>query len=75
MEALVYSANCMYLAAYFMRDMLHMRLLSIVAATCLASYFYFRPEPMLTVVGWNLVFIMLNAVQIARLLYRRQTSR
>ncbi len=71
MEALVYTANCMYVAAYFMTDMLRMRLLSVVAACCLATYFYLQPQPMLTVVGWNLVFVLLNLTQIGRIMWRR----
>lgn len=71
MEALVYTANCMYVAAYFMTDMLRMRLLSVVAACCLATYFYLQPQPMLTVVGWNLFFVLLNLTQIGRIIRRR----
>ena len=67
MEALVYIANCLYLTSYLVKDMLRLRLLTLVAAICLMTYFYARPEPMLTVVCWNLVFIALNVVQVVRL--------
>ena len=60
MESLIYAANGMYVVAYFMTDMLRMRILTVTAATCLATYFYCQPEPMLTVVGWNVFFIALN---------------
>jgi len=74
MEALIYIANCLYLTSYLVQDMLRLRLLTLVAATCLMTYFYARPEPMLTVVCWNLVFIGLNVIQLARLIARRRTE-
>ena len=75
MESLIYAANGMYVFAYFMTDMLRMRILTVTAASCLATYFYCQPEPMLTVVGWNVFFITLNLVQIARVLHARNTKR
>lgn len=53
MEALVYIANGLYLASYLARDMLRLRVLTLVAASCLVAYFWFRPEPFVTVVCWN----------------------
>ncbi len=76
MEALVYTANLLYLLSYTVRDMLQLRLLTIVAACCLAFYFYSRPEPLMTVVWWNVFFVALNAAQLAWLLRDRvRTSR
>ena len=64
-------ANGMYLASYFMKDMLHLRVLTVAAALCLVAYFYVRPEPMMTVVGWNLFFVALNVFQITRIVVSR----
>ena len=75
MESLIYAANGMYVVAYFMTDMLRMRILTVTAATCLATYFYCQPEPMLTVVGWNVFFITLNLFQIARVMRSRKIKR
>ena len=71
MEILVYMANGMYLVSYFMKDMLPLRVLTVVAALCLVAYFYMRPEPMITVVCWNLFFVALNVFQIARIFASR----
>ncbi len=71
MEFLVYMANGMYLASYFMKDMLHLRILTVAAALCLVAYFYVRPEPMMTVVCWNLFFVALNVFQITRIVVSR----
>lgn len=71
METLVYAANILYLSSYMVRDILHLRLLTIVAACCLVSYFYNQPEPLMTVVYWNVFFVALNALQLARILRER----
>ena len=71
MEILVYMANGMYLASYFMKEMLHLRMLTVVAALCLSAYFYIRPNPMMTVVCWNLFFVALNVMQIVRIVIAR----
>jgi hypothetical protein len=75
MDALILTANLLYVACYFMNDVLRLRALSVVAASCLACYFYGQPEPKWQVVGWNLFFIALNLVQIARGLRSRRLQR
>lgn len=74
MELLINLANVLYVVAYFTMDMLRLRLLTVTAAICLAVYFYNQPVPMLNVVAWNLVFILLNLSQIARLALGRVRS-
>lgn len=68
MEILIYIANGMNLLGYCMKDILRLRLMMLAAASCLAAYFYSRPEPLMTVVYWNLFYVGLNLYQIARLL-------
>ena len=75
MEILIYIANGLYLASYVVQDMLRLRLLTLIAATCLMTYFYTRPEPLLTVVCWNAVFVALNLIQVARIVAKRQPRR
>ena len=74
MEILIFVANGLYVASYFMNDILRLRLLTVTAATCLATYFYSLPEPMWTVIGWNTFFVSLNAVQIAREIRSRRVK-
>ena len=71
MDILVYTANILYLIAYLVEDILHLRLLTIVAACCLVTYFYSQAEPLMTVVYWNLFFVALNVLQLARILRSR----
>ncbi len=72
MEALIHTANVIYLVSYTMREILWLRVFTVVAATCLIFYFYLRPEPLLTPIYWNLVFIVLNIIWIVRLLLERR---
>jgi hypothetical protein len=71
MDILINAANVLYVIAYFTTDMLRLRVLTLVAAACLATYFASQPVPLWTVVGWNLFFFALNAGQLTRLLLPR----
>lgn len=72
MEALINLANILYVLAYFTTDMLRLRVMTMVAAACLAAYFASRPDPLWNVVAWNLFFLALNLFQLTRLLLRRR---
>ncbi len=72
MEALIHTANVIYLVSYVMRDILWLRVFTVIAAACLILYFYFLPNPLLTPVYWNILFIALNVFWIVRLLLERR---
>lgn len=74
MDALINIASTLYVVAYFTTSLVRLRTLTLVAAACLAGYFASRPEPLWTVVAWNLFFFALNAWQLVRLLYARQQA-
>ena len=74
MDYLITLANFVFLSAYLVRDMLRLRLLSLLGTSLLVIYFATRPEPMLQVVGWNLFYVVLNAAWILRLVLRRRGS-
>lgn len=67
MEQLINVANVLYLLSYFVHRILWLRILTVVAASFLAVYFYRRPDPIMAAVYWNLGFIVLNALWILRL--------
>ena len=71
MNVLINAANILFVLTYFTTDMLRLRLLSVVATACVLVYFYSQPEPLMTVVAWNLVFLVLNIVQLAQMLRSR----
>jgi Cyclic nucleotide-binding domain len=70
-DLLIHAANVLYLFAFMVRDILWLRILAVAAAAFLIPYFYFRPEPLMTPVYWNLVFAALNIYWICRLLLER----
>jgi len=72
MEILLHSANVIYLVSYVMRDILWLRFFTIIAAVCLIVYFYLLPEPLLTPVYWNVLFVSLNVFWVSRLLLERR---
>lgn len=72
MDNLINAANVMYVLAYFTTDLLRLRLLTLTGAACLAGYFASRPEPLWTVVAWNLFFLALNLIQLARIMHKRR---
>lgn len=67
MDFLIHIANLLYLASYIMRDVVRLRVLTVVAASCLIPYFYLQPRPLTAAIGWNLFFIALNVGWIVRL--------
>lgn len=74
MESLVYAANILYLLSYLVKDILVLRVLTIIAACCLVTYFYNQAEPMMTVVYWNLFFVAMNAFQLTSILIGRMIN-
>jgi hypothetical protein len=71
MDYLVHTANLLYLASYLMRDLIRLRLLTVVAASCLIPYFYLQPKPLTAAICWNLFFIALNVGWIIRLVRKQ----
>lgn len=72
MDYLINIANILYLFSYLVRDILWLRILTVVAACCLIPYFYFRPDPLIIAIYWNLLFTSLNIFWIGRLLVERR---
>jgi CRP-like cAMP-binding protein len=62
----------LYLFAFMVRDILWLRILAVIASAFLIPYFYFRPEPLMTPIYWNFVFMALNIYWICRLLLERR---
>jgi hypothetical protein len=67
MEILINLANVLYVVAYFTSNIIRLRILTLIGAACLAVYFGNQPTPMLNVVAWNIAFIVLNLLQLLRL--------
>lgn len=74
-DLLIHAANAIYLLSYVIRDILWLRLLTVLAALCLVGYFALRPEPLAAVIVWNLIFIALNLAWVLRLMAERRGGR
>jgi hypothetical protein len=74
MDPLVTFANLLYVAAYFVRSLIWLRMFALAGACCLAVYFYTLPQPLMNVVYWNLFYVVLNTTWIGRLLLARRNA-
>lgn len=72
MDYLINIANILYLFSYLVRDILWLRIVTVIAASCLIPYFYFRPDPLIIAIYWNLLFTSLNIFWIVWLLIERR---
>lgn len=73
MEWLLHIANVLYLASYSVKDIMALRVLTVVAASCLLPYFFFQPEPLMAAIAWNVLFTVMNLYRIV-LLYRERRT-
>ena len=72
LDALVSVANVVYLFSYSVRDILWLRILTVVGATLLMPYYYLQTEPLWAPISWNLVFIAINIFWITKLFLDRR---
>lgn len=72
---LFFVANVIYCLAYVVRDILWLRILTIVAAFCTFPYFYFQESPLYSALLWQSAFITINAVNLTALFLQRRPVR
>ena len=70
----IHGANVLYLASYLVRDILALRVLTVVAGLALLPFYILRADPIWVAVAWNALFIAINLLQIYRLLLERSQS-
>lgn len=69
---LLHAGNLLYLAAYSVRDIMWLRILTVVATLCLMPYYCIREAPLYAPILWCSLFTMVNLVQIAVLFLERR---
>ena len=74
-DLLVHGAYVLFLASYLVRDILKLRLLSLVAGFLLIAFFLAMRPTNLASVAWNVVFSIINIAQIYILLLERRPVR
>jgi hypothetical protein len=65
-------ANLLYLAAYLVKDILWLRVVTSLAGLCLLVMLSTQPTPAWAAIAWNLLFVVINTVQIHLLLLERR---
>ncbi|MFT5170238.1 MAG: hypothetical protein ACI9BD_000004 [Candidatus Marinamargulisbacteria bacterium] len=70
--SLFFAANILYCMAYVVRDIMWLRILTIVGAFCTFPYFFFQPETLWSALFWQSAFILINAVNLVYLLLERR---
>ena len=59
--------------SFLVKDILYLRLVSIVASLFSVLYnFYIPVEPMWIAIGWNIIFILLNLYHVAVIIYEKR---
>ena len=73
MTYLLHLGNVLYLLAYSVRDILWLRILTVVATLCLIPYYYCcTATPLYAPIIWCTLFIIVNLVRIALLIMERR---
>lgn len=69
---LFHVANALYLISYAVRDILWLRVITVLAGITLIASFLVDPHPPWPAITWNLVFLVINLVRIHLLMRERR---
>jgi len=72
LNGLVNLSNLAFLLAFSVRDVLYLRLLSVLAYLVILPYYYLQTETLWTPIVWGLAFISVNLVRIILLMLERR---
>lgn len=69
---LFWLANIFYCLAYMIRDILWLRVFTIIACFTTFPYYWFQTEPLLSAIMWEIAFVVINAYNLVDLIRRRR---
>jgi hypothetical protein len=72
MVYLLHAANVLYLLSYLVKDILWLRLLTVVAGLLLMTWAFLQPQPLWTSLAWNALFLTINVYQSWLLILERR---
>lgn len=72
---LFFLANLLYCFAYLIRDILWLRVVTVIGALCTFPYFIFQAQVLYLPLFWQCAFAVINAANIAYLLWERKPVR
>jgi CRP-like cAMP-binding protein len=71
-NGLVTFSNIVWLAAFSVRDVLTLRILSVVGEAFILPYYYFQDEKLWPPIFWGVAFLIINAVRIVAIALERR---
>jgi hypothetical protein len=71
-ELCIHLANILYLVSFLTRDMMWLRILTCCGLVLGVVFFTCQPAPMYGPTVWHLTFLLINGVQIRRLVIERR---
>jgi len=75
LNILVNSAYVLLLLSYLMRDILWLRVITVLSILVLIPYYYFLPQTLWPPIAWNTALMLINVYWIVRLLIERRPVR
>jgi len=72
LNGLVNLSNLIFLLAFSIRDVLQLRILSVVSYLVILPYYYFQQQTLWPPVFWGVAFIVINGLRIILLLLERR---
>jgi CRP-like cAMP-binding protein len=76
MVVYIHIANAIYLCSYLVKDILWLRVLTVIAGLVLLVYYAtFLPMPLWAAIAWNVLFTVINLRHIQLLLRERRVVR
>ena len=72
LEAFDDAGNFVFVAAYLVKDILWLRLLSIAGSLVVLPYYLLQPEPLWTPVFWAFVFVSINLFRAGQIFRERR---
>jgi len=72
LEAFNNAGNLIYVAAYWVKDILWLRILSVVGSLVGIPYYLFQPETLWPPIFWTLVFVSINTVRAWQIYLERR---
>jgi CRP-like cAMP-binding protein len=72
LNGLVNFSNIVFLAAYSVRNVLALRILSVVGEGVILPYYYFQEETLWPPIFWGVAFIAVNGVRIVGVILERR---
>src|ERR1700742_2182874 len=71
-NGLINVSNIVFLVAFSVRDVLKLRILSIVGEGLILPYYYFQDEILWPPIFWGIAFMIVNAIRIVAIALERR---